>query len=299
MTGIPDPRGAMWEIVFDLPQVTLVSAFEAALEDCVVGLSSFEVIGTPCWQITGYAETEPDRSMIEAKAALAAAAAGIEVPEIAIRPVIERDWVADVEKSLAPIHVGPYYVYGSHVADSAPPDTIAIRIDAGLAFGTGNHETTQGCLQAIETVCADNPPENPLDVGTGSGILAIALAKRFGIRVSASDNDPIAIDVARENASLNGVGAQVSFHVADGLDDANLRAGGPYDLVMANIVANPLIAMAADLAQTVSGRGTAVLSGILSDQADSVITAYEAQGLGLAGRVTLGEWETLTLRRSA
>ncbi|MGB0630282.1 MAG: 50S ribosomal protein L11 methyltransferase [Alphaproteobacteria bacterium] len=295
MTGDGSATGDIWQIDIDLPDNFAVAPVEAALEDIATGLSSFEIIGTPGWRITAYTAGEPDRADVLARLAVAAAAADIAMPDIDVSRVTEKDWVAEVERALAPIHVGPYYVFGSHVTDPPPDGSIAIRIDAGQAFGTGNHETTRGCLQAIETLCAERAPSNPLDVGTGSGILAIALAKRLGGRVTASDNDPIAVDVATENAGLNGVGDLICFHRAEGLDLPALQAGAPYDLVVANIVANPLIGLSADIAGALAEDGRVVLSGILLDQAEDVAAAYVANGLTLIERIEIGDWATLTL----
>jgi len=297
MTGTGSSSGDIWQIDIELPDKSAVEPFEAALEDVVTGLSSFEIIGTPGWRVTAYTAGEPDRVDILARLGTAAAAANIAVPDIDVSPVEERDWVAEVERALSPIHVGPYYVFGSHVTDPPPAGSIAIRIDAGQAFGTGNHETTGGCLQAIEALYAVQAPSNPLDVGTGSGILAIALAKRLGATVTASDNDPIAVEVAVENAGLNGVGGLIGFHLADGLDHPALEAEAPFDLIVANIVANPLIALSAEIASALTDTGHVVLSGILSDQADDVVGVYRANGITLKDRIAIGDWVTLTLQR--
>lgn len=286
-----------WEIVVELPAGDLKEAFEAAIADFVTGISLFEIENTPRWRLTGYADRAPDIGFIEASLAVAAATAGIDAPDVRIAPVVDKDWVAESERSLPALRVGPYYVYGSHIREAPPPEAIAIKIDAGLAFGTGNHETTQGCLQALEIVFANETPDNPLDIGTGSGILAIAIARRCGANVIASDIDPIAIDVARENACINGVGERIAFAVSDGVDDADIRMRAPYDLVVANIVANPLIALADGIEKILSGRGRVILSGILNDQAEDVAAAYSACGLEESDRVELGNWTTLILRR--
>ena len=298
MTGSGSPDGELWLISFDLPDRAGVSIFEDALEDIVTGLSSFEIIGTPGWRITGLTMGEPDRNEVLTRLGGAANRAETDVPDVEILAVEERDWVAEAEKALAPIHVEPFYVYGSHVTDQPPDGAIAIRIDAGQAFGTGNHETTRGCLQAIEMICAEQAPSAPLDIGTGSGILAIALARRTDAHVTASDNDPIAVDVAAENAAVNGVGNRISFHVVEGLDLPAIRASTPYDLIVANILANPLISLSADIAGAGAAFGRVILSGILGSQEDEVITAYQVEGLNLIKRIEIGEWTTLVLRRS-
>lgn len=287
----------VWEIVIELPTGDLKEAFEAAIADHVAGLSVFEIENTPRWRLVGYADEVPEPGLIETSVAIAAAAAGIEPPNVRIAPVVEKDWVAESERSLPALRVGPYFVFGSHIRENLPADAIAIKIDAGLAFGTGNHETTQGCLQALEGVFAERMPENPIDIGTGSGILAIAIAKRCGVRVMASDIDPIAVDVARENAAINGVDEQIECLVSDGVDDEAVGRQAPYDLAVANIVANPLIALAEGIAKIMAEDGTIILSGILNEQAASVAAAYAAQGIAETTRIELGEWTTLVLLR--
>jgi ribosomal protein L11 methyltransferase len=287
----------LWEIVIELPTGDRREVFEEALSDFVTGQAVFEIDGTPRWRLTGYAEVAPDEAAIAASISAAAASAGQDVPAISFAPIVEKDWVAEVEKTLTPIHVPPYYVFGSHIRETPPANSIAIQIDAGLAFGTGNHETTQGCLQAIEAVCADHPPALPIDIGTGSGILAIAIAKRFDVDVMASDIDPIAIDVARENAGINGVEDRLRFVVCDGLDNPGIVSAAPYDLIIANIVANPLIALAPGISGILAGDGQVILSGILLEQADGVAAAYAGNGLTLRDRIDLGNWSTLILAR--
>lgn len=287
----------IWEIVIELPTGDHRAAFEEAVEEFVTGHAIFEIEGTPRWRLTGYADGAPDEAAITARVAAAAAQAGVSAPKISFARVVEKDWVAEVEKTLTPIHVPPYYVFGSHIRDTPPAKSIAIQIDAGLAFGTGNHETTQGCLLALEAVSADRPPSSPVDIGTGSGILAIAVAKRFDVDVLATDIDPIAIDVARENAAINGVESRIGFAVSDGLESAEITASAPYDLILANIVANPLIALAPGIAAIVAIGGHVILSGILLEQAESVADAYREGGLTLKDRIDLGNWSTLILTR--
>jgi ribosomal protein L11 methyltransferase len=288
-----------WEIVIELPTGDRRELFETAIEDYVAGHALFEIENTPRWRLTGYTDSPPDTVAIEARVALAAAAAGIDTPQVRIGPVVEKDWVAESERSLPALHVGPYFVYGSHIREPAPADAIAIKIDAGLAFGTGNHETTQGCLQALERLFAEKMPENPIDIGTGSGILAIALAKRCRAPVTASDIDPIAIDVARENAEINGVGDRISFCVTDGVEGEDIDGGAPYDLIVANIVANPLIALAGGIVGLLSVDGCVILSGILNEQAAAVTAAYTAEDLSFKDSIELGNWTTLILERPA
>jgi ribosomal protein L11 methyltransferase len=291
-----------WEIVFELPAGEMVAAFEEALADEMAAVASFEIEGSPRWRVTAYSETEPDAAAVRARIAAAAHDAGIAPPPVRVARLGDVDWVAEVEKSLKPIPVGPYWIHGSHVKDAPPAGSIPIRIDAGLAFGTGNHETTRGCLVALERLWPGKEgPRNPLDVGTGSGLLAIAAALRYGVSVVASDIDPVAVRVARENAEINGVASLVRALACDGLDDPAIESGGPYDLVFANIVVNPLIALAPDIERALvpGPEGRVILSGILAPQRDSVAEAYEAVGLRVVDDVPLQEWVTLVLARVA
>lgn len=285
----------VWEIAIEVVDKAAVPYVEAILEGHVSGMASFEGPDGASWTVTGYADAAPDAAAIEAGAGRAAREAGIAAPKVHIAPMPPTDWVAEVEKSLKPIHVGPYYVYGSHITDPPPPDTVPLKVDAGLAFGTGSHETTRGCLLALEMLYPDTGPGNPLDVGTGSGILAIALARRYGGPVLGSDIDPIAVRVADENAEINGVADLVRFLACPGLDAPEIVEGGRYDLIIANIVANPLIALASDIAGALAPGGYVVLSGLLSEQVDEVSAAYRAAGLGIRHTVPLNNWRTLVL----
>ena len=290
-------NGDIWEIVAEVADGAHVAPMEAALIPFTDGIASFEDDDTLRWRVTGYAASVPDSAAIAAAAADAARAAGFAPPEFRIALLPPTDWVAEVEKSLKPISVGPYYVYGSHVTDPPPGGAIPIRIEAGLAFGTGSHETTRGCLMALERLYPDptGGPARPFDIGTGSGILAIALAKRYGVGVLASDIDPIAVDVATANAADNGVADLTEFVVCAGLDHPDIAARSPCDLIVANIVVNPLIALAADFRAALAANGQLVLSGILAEQAGGLIAAYETAGFRPAGEIPLGNWRTLIL----
>ena len=295
------PSAPGWEVTLELPDAASAEVFAAALADLVPALASFEIEDSTRWRVTGYDEFEPEAARVGACLRAAATDAGLPVPDFAIVRLGDIDWVAEVERTLAPIHVAPFYIFGSHVTDPPPPGAIPIQVEAGLAFGTGNHGTTQGCLMALGRLWpdADAGPVNPLDVGTGSGLLAIAAAKRYGVAVVAGDIDPVAVRVARENAVINGVADLVDPVTCAGLEDEAIRARGPYDLIFANIVANPLIALAPDIAGalTTDGKGQVILSGILDIQRDAVAAAYEAAGLCVTDEIPIKEWVTLVLAR--
>ena len=205
-----------------------------------------------------------------------------------------RDWVSDTQAGLPPVRAGRFLLYGSHedpdVAEGAP---VPIRMDAGLAFGTGHHGTTEGCLHLFDTRLEDGADySRVLDIGTGSGVLAIAAARTLSGAIHATDIDPDAVEVTRANALENGVGDRVEVWRADGLEDARF---GTYDLVFANILARPLMGMAGDIVRVADGE--VILSGILDTQADEVSEAFRAHGLSEVERLEIGEWVSLLMRK--
>jgi ribosomal protein L11 methyltransferase len=222
---------------------------------------------------------------------------GVAAFSCAAEAIPDADWVSETQKALPPVRAGRFLVHGSH--DRAGIASIwAIEIDAGRAFGTAHHGTTKGCLAAIDRLVA--PATSVLDLGTGSGVLAIAAAKALchRARVAAVDLDPIAIAVARENCRINRA-AGVRLAVGDGLKPASAYEGAPFDLVMANILAKPLLRLAPRLRSLTRRGGALVLSGLLSGQAREVLARYRATGFRLVRRSDLEGWATLTLKREA
>ena len=209
----------------------------------------------------------------------------------------ETDWVALSLHGLNPVTAGRFVVHGAHDRAAARRGRIAIEIDAGQAFGTGHHGTTAGCLAAIDHLCRARRFERPLDLGTGSGVLAIALAKILGTRVLATDIDPVACRVAAENAAINRVGRLVDVIVADGVRHKAVRGAAPFDFVVANILAEPLRRLAPRLAPLIAPCGVLVLSGLLPQQRDRVAAAYRAQGLRLVNSCIVDGWSVVTMAR--
>jgi ribosomal protein L11 methyltransferase len=212
-----------------------------------------------------------------------------------IAPVEDRDWVAESQAALPPIRAGRFFVYGSHDAHKVPPGAIGLHIEAAQAFGTGHHATTRGCLLALDDLLKRERPERVLDLGCGTGVLAIAAAKALKHPVMASDIDPLAVRIARENARLNR--AVVSAVTAVGLDHSALRQGGPYGLILANILAQPLKDLAPAMARALRPGGFAILSGILARQANSVRATYYTVALQTQRRLTLSGWTTLVMQK--
>ncbi|MBB3932896.1 ribosomal protein L11 methyltransferase [Kaistia hirudinis] len=246
------------------------------------------------WVVDVYFEDEPDAAVLNA---LAAGVLGSKAPAFTIAPLPDEDWVAKSLEGLKPVRAGRFLVHGSHDRDKIQPGDIAIEIEAGEAFGTGHHGTTAGCLAEIDRLCSARDFKSILDLGTGTGVLAIAVAKAFGKRVLATDIDPIATRVTEENAALNGVGELIAAATAEGFDDPVFAANAPFDLVIANILAGPLIALAPDVARHLTTDGTVVLSGLLVAQGPAVTAAYEAEGLRLTRSGEMEGWLTLTLER--
>jgi len=215
--------------------------------------------------------------------------------DVVSEQIEDADWVAQSLAGLDPVEAGRFLVHGAHDRDKVPADAIGIQVEAALAFGTGHHGTTRGCLLAFDRLLQERRPRRILDLGTGTGVLAIAAAKALRQEILASDIDPVSVGIARENAALNQVADLVRVVEADGLDDPAIAGGAPYDLVFANILAGPLIALAPDIARVVAPGGTVILSGLLAEQEAMVTDAYRAQGLAVVERTPLEAWMTLTL----
>src|SRR5882762_5549674 len=202
------------------------------------------------------------------------------------------------QEGLPPVRAGRFFVYGAHDAERVPQGVIPIRIEAGLAFGTGHHETTALCLKAVSVAARRKRPRSVLDLGCGSGVLAIAAAKLWRLPVIATDIDPIAVEVARENCRSNDVAPLVRAAVAEGFEHPAIRARAPYELILANILASPLARLAPALSAALARGGTAVLSGLLRSQESQVLSYYRTQGLVFRQALREGQWSALVLQRA-
>jgi ribosomal protein L11 methyltransferase len=218
--------------------------------------------------------------------------------EVHVAQLPDTDWIRLSQQGLPPVRAGRFFVYGAHDEGEVPRSVIPIRIEAGLAFGTGHHETTALCLAALSDLARRRRYANVLDLGCGTGLLAIGAAKLWRRRVMASDIDPIAIEVTRTNARANGEATLVHAVVADGLGNPALAARAPYDLIVANILAEPLTRLAPDIAKSLARRGTLVLSGLLHWQENLVLSFYRPHGLTLRQIHRDGPWSALALERS-
>ena len=217
--------------------------------------------------------------------------------ELAREELGDVDWVARSLEGLKPVRAGRFLVHGAHDRERRGASQIAIEIEAGLAFGTGHHGTTSGCLEMIDRVVTREKPRNALDLGTGSAVLAIAVAKLARIPVLATDIDHVAVKVARENAHINGVGHLVETATATGFHHPVFAAGKPFDLIVANILTGPLMKLAPDMARHVSPNGSLILSGILERQRNAVLAAYVGQSFRHVRTLHREGWVTLWLKR--
>lgn len=216
--------------------------------------------------------------------------------EIEREVIPDIDWIAKSLEGLTPVRAGRFLVHGSHDRDKVQVNDLAIEIDAGQAFGTGHHGTTAGCLEMIADVTRAERPRNALDLGTGSGVLAIAVRRLLPIPVLATDIDPIAVRVAKENARRNGIATGIEFRVAPGFHSTAFGKYGPFDLIIANILARPLMKMAPQLVANLSSGGSVILSGILASQRWKVIAAYNGAGLKHVRTIWRNGWVTIHLR---
>ncbi len=263
------------------------------LDPAPYGVGVFEIEdGSERWEIGAYFLERPNDVVLD----LLAAAHG--ATSFVISELPETDWVAHVRRELTPVVAGRFFVYGSHDADKVPPDSVPLLIEAAMAFGTGHHGTTLGCLTALDRLDREGlRARNVADIGCGTAVLAMAAAKIWPGTVLASDIDPVAVDTALANVRANGLDGRVICVEAAGFANDTLLQAAPFDLIFANILKAPLIALAPDMARNCAPGGHVILSGILNEQADEVVAAYLAQGFTTASRESFGDWTTLVMRR--
>ena len=283
---------ATWCLRLTVPAAAL-DEIEAALSGLGGALASGMPDAGGAVLVEVYCQAEPARADIAARLAVAALAAGIAAPDFEVELLPDLDWVVEGRKALPPIHAGPFYVFGAHVTEPPPAGSIPLQIEANAAFGTGRHETTSGCLLALAELRQERQVRRALDMGCGTGILALAAAKLWGCPVLAVDNDAEAVRVARENAAINEAANLVRAEVGDGYACPAAAEGAPYDLIVANILAGPLIDMAAGLKRFLAPGGVAVLSGLLADQAPAVLEAHRP--LRLIREHKTGDWSALVI----
>lgn len=279
-----------------LPGKAAAEKLGAAMENLTpepTGVGVFEVEdGSGLWEVGGYFTQAPDETSL----LLLTTAMG--ATPFVVSELPETDWVAHVRRELAPVEAGRFFVYGSHDAHKVPDGCEPLLIEAAMAFGTGHHGTTLGCLRALDRLAQEGfTGQNVADIGCGTAVLAMAAARIWNISVLASDIDEVAVDVARSNAAANNLSDRIFCVEAAGFAHAALEEAAPFDLVFANILKGPLVALAPEMAKRVSTSGYAILSGILNEQADDVLDVYSRTGFNLVHREEIVDWTTLTLTR--
>jgi ribosomal protein L11 methyltransferase len=273
----------------------VVDLLDESLDDDQAAVTAFERADGR-WDIVMHFAETPDHASIRELVSLAA---GDEVAQhITFDTVEAKDWVAASLEDLVPVPAGRFIVHGRHDRARVPSNKLGVEIEAALAFGTGHHGTTRGCLLLLDRVLCAHYPKRVLDLGSGTGVLAIAAAKAQRQRVLASDIDPVSVAVARDNARLNGVGNLVKAICATGFSAPAFAARGPFDLVLANILANPLRQMATPMAAHLAPSALVILSGLLPHQAQGVIASYRARGLLLRRHLLIDGWSSLLMRRA-
>lgn len=287
MSTQPDANN-LWQLSVTLP-LPDAQKLELLFEDHALTASFTEAVADgSLWQLDILFAEEPEDWVVS------------QIPadlEFSLAPLVQKDWVSESQKLLRPVKAGRFYIHGSHDPKHKSIAMHDLTIDAGRAFGTGLHETTYGCLNALHDLRKSTDAQNILDLGCGSGVLALAAAKAWGRPVTASDIDPDAVEVTLENAWKNGIGPMVRAIEATGLNDRTLKSKGPYDLLIANILAWPLVSLAPSISGALARNGTLVLSGLLGKQENMVRNAYRLHGLSLRKRYVFGEWHTLVLGR--
>ncbi|MBL8675967.1 MAG: 50S ribosomal protein L11 methyltransferase [Alphaproteobacteria bacterium] len=218
------------------------------------------------------------------------------LPEIHPQSLQDEDWVSAVYRDFPPLHLGQFYIYGSHIEEAPPKGLIPLCINAATAFGSGQHESTEGCLKALTFLAQKESFSHPLDMGCGSGILALAMASLWKAPTIACDNDPEAIKVTLKNTHINHLELYIEAFVSEGFSELKMKT---FDIITANILAGPLCQMAGDAISTLSPGGFIILSGLLNRQAEDVIDSYRSHGAKLVDQLFLGDWSTLILRKES
>ncbi|RMF07944.1 MAG: 50S ribosomal protein L11 methyltransferase [Alphaproteobacteria bacterium] len=286
------------KLILEAPKAT-VEALSLALSELMADPAEAVALlesGGGSWRLEAYFSAPPEEGPLRALLESLGCAAPYSIAEVP-----ERDWVAESQSALHPVRAGPFVIHGRHDRERLPRVRTAIEIDAGQAFGTAHHGSTRGCLIALERLAKCEEFDRVLDVGTGSGILAIAAARLWQARIVASDIDPVAVGIAERNFTLNQVGTRIRAITAGGLDHPAIRGSAPYDLVMANILARPLCRMAHGFAGLLRSGATALLSGLTSAQAAPVAAAYRAAGFTRVASlppIHEGDWVTLVLSKT-
>jgi ribosomal protein L11 methyltransferase len=273
-------------------------AFMDGLEEFADSMSCFEYGSDDVWKLQIYTQTLPDEEELSDYLAMLSAANDILLPKYTITEVEQVDWVTESQKNFQPVEAGKFFVYPSWRRGEVPQGFSGIEIDPQRAFGTGGHETTKGCLLAMQKLAEKHQFKNMLDMGCGSGILAIGMAKIWPEgKILAVDNDHVCVDTTITNAEINSVSERIAVWFSDGYTSEIVGSNIPYDLITSNILAAPLIAFAPMASSALAKGGYLILAGLLVTQADEVLAAHTKQGLSLVDRNDYGDWSVLVLEK--
>ena len=295
MTSTPATSRAAFAVGTETAAKLVVDILTEVFFEGQAAIAAFEGPGGR-WDVSVHFAVAPDQALVRQ---LVANAAGEEAAKTIVFDTVEaKDWVKATLEDLVPVPAGRFVVHGHHDRARVPSNKIGIEIEAALAFGTGHHGTTRGCLLLLDHVLKAYRPRRVLDLGTGTGVLAIAAAKALQENVLASDIDPLSVRVAQENARLNEAGHLVQAISATGFSAPQFAQAGPFDLVLANILANPLRQLATPMARHLAPSALVILSGLLTPQAASVIAAYRARGLVPVRHLRIEGWSSLLLRNA-
>jgi ribosomal protein L11 methyltransferase len=293
MTDLSPETSVLARLVTDADTACRLSdGLIATLNTGDAAVATFEEAGA--WAVEIYFAHPPDHDAVRRLLYSIASGAG---DGVVFTTVTARDWVAQSLAGLAPVSAGRFVIHGGHDRDRILPNHIGVEIEAALAFGTGHHGTTRGCLLALDRLLCRHRPRRILDVGCGTGVLAIAAARATRRRALAGDIDAVSVAVARDNVRLNRAGAFVHVVRANGLADRRIRADAPYDLVFANILLGPVVQLATPIRRLMAPGGRVVISGLLSSQGAAALAAYRGRGFALKRRIVLDGWVTLVLAR--
>lgn len=293
MTG---GNGFLWQIACYVPKHA-VDPFEEYLRTYCGAVSAMAGVKDAQWRLEGLTDVEPDKDAVERGATALARDIGLKAPTFIydLRPPI--NWLAENLASFPPVHHGRYFIHGTHFDGAIPGGAVPLHLDAGTAFGSGEHPTTEGCLKELDKLARRYKFTRPLDVGCGSGILSIAMAKTWNAPVLSSDIDPESVAVTAFNAKQNKVARLVRTVISNGYGHRAICHGGPFDLVTANILARPLAKMARDLSRVIAPGGVAILSGVVERDASWMIKTHRQVGFHLLRHAVIKGWSTLVLEK--